>query len=98
MDRPDPKGPNPLAGLSVRNGPVVEDNSMDLDLPTNGTSKRKSRGSLPKISYKDESDSEKEPLVSRYIASVANFTSADLQHRQNAPSARFLTPILTTSP
>ena len=53
------------AGVSIRNGPVLED--MDVDGPTtNGNSKRKSRSSLSKpVKYKDESedDSDAAPLV-----------------------------------
>lgn len=51
-----------MPAISVRNGPVEEE-FMDIDPPVNGGAKRKSRGSLPKISYKDESESEGEPLV-----------------------------------
>ena len=61
MDRAVPKGDNSRAGISIRNGPVEE---MDVDSPVNGAAKRKSRGSLPKVNYKDGSDSESEPLVS----------------------------------
>jgi DNA topoisomerase I len=65
LDKSAPKRTSGMAGLSVRNGPV-EDDGMDLDPPsTNGASKRKSRSSLPKVSYKDESDSDDaQPLVS----------------------------------
>jgi DNA topoisomerase-1 len=56
-----PKKGSGLAGLSERNGPV-RDKKMSIDSPSvNGTGKRKSRGS---ISYKDESDSDDEPIVS----------------------------------
>lgn len=61
MDRAVPNGDNSRAGISIRNGPVDE---MDIDSPANGGGKRKSRGSLPQINYKDGSDSEGEPLVS----------------------------------
>lgn len=63
LDRDGPKS-NHLAGLSVRNGPV-EDDDMDVDAPvSNGASKRKSRTSITKISYRDDSDSDEgAPLV-----------------------------------
>ncbi|KAH7329274.1 hypothetical protein B0I35DRAFT_419826 [Stachybotrys elegans] len=66
LDRSTSKRTSGMAGLSVRNGPV-EDDGMDIDLPTtNGASKRKSRSSLPKVSYKDESDSDDaRPLAKR---------------------------------
>lgn len=63
MDRAAPKGSTGLAGLSVRNGPVGD--AMDLDAPTtNGTNKRKSRSSISKVDYKDDSESDGAPLVS----------------------------------
>ena len=49
-------------GISVRNGPVNGD-AMDVDDTPNGTIKRKSRTSISKPVYKDESDSDGEPLV-----------------------------------
>lgn len=64
MDRSVPKGNSALAGLSVRNGPV-EDDDMDIDAPNTNGAKRKSRTSISKINYKDnESDSDGAPLVS----------------------------------
>ncbi|KAL2213566.1 hypothetical protein CC79DRAFT_1338991 [Sarocladium strictum] len=62
MDRAIPKSDNSRAGISIRNGPVDE---MDVDSSINGAAKRKSRGSLPQINYKDGSDSEGEPLAKR---------------------------------
>ncbi|KAH7170594.1 hypothetical protein EDB81DRAFT_637147 [Dactylonectria macrodidyma] len=64
LDRDGPNS-NHLAGLSVRNGPVEDD--MDLDAPVvNGANKRKSRTSITKISYRDESDSDDgAPLAKR---------------------------------
>ncbi|KAH7162702.1 hypothetical protein B0J13DRAFT_669378 [Dactylonectria estremocensis] len=64
LDRDGPNS-NHLAGLSVRNGPVEDD--MDLDAPvTNGANKRKSRTSITKISYRDDSDSDDgAPLAKR---------------------------------
>jgi DNA topoisomerase I len=51
-------------GLSIRNGPVGDDDSMDVDTTTNGT-KRKSRSSIgTTVNYKDDSDSDGDaPLV-----------------------------------
>ncbi|PHH86653.1 hypothetical protein CDD83_9925 [Cordyceps sp. RAO-2017] len=64
LDRSVPKTSNGMAGLSVRNGPVRD--SLDADQPaTNGTNKRKSRSSIPKVDYKDGSDSDGEPLAKR---------------------------------
>ncbi|KAF7549391.1 hypothetical protein G7Z17_g6418 [Cylindrodendrum hubeiense] len=65
LDRDGPNS-NHLAGLSVRNGPV-EDDDMDMDAPVlNGANKRKSRTSITKISYKDDSDSDDgAPLAKR---------------------------------
>lgn len=51
--------PSGMAGLSIRNGPV----EMDLDSPSTNGSKRKSRDSITKVDYKDESESDGEPLV-----------------------------------
>lgn len=54
------------AGISIRNGPVVD--KMDVDEPaTNGTAKRKSRGSTSKaVNYNlqgSESEDDDVPLV-----------------------------------
>jgi DNA topoisomerase-1 len=46
-----------MAGIAVHNGPAD-----DVDA-TNGINKRKSRSSISKVSYRDESDSDGEPLV-----------------------------------
>lgn len=54
--------PSGMAGLSIRNGPVVN-GEMDLDSPSTNGSKRKSRDSITKVDYKDESESDGEPLV-----------------------------------
>lgn len=64
MDRAFPDKHTGLAGLSVRNGPVRDDD-MDIDAPvTNGASKRKSRSSINNVSYKDDSESDDgAPLV-----------------------------------
>lgn len=64
MDRSASKGKAAPAGLSIRNGPV-DDDEMDVDHAPNGTAKRKSRASIDKVvSYKDDSDdSDGAPLV-----------------------------------
>ncbi|KAF5527977.1 DNA topoisomerase 1 [Colletotrichum aenigma] len=54
MDRTASKARAAPPGLSIRNGPV--DDEMDVDGPSTNGSKRKSRSSLPKINYKDESE------------------------------------------
>ncbi|KAH8128279.1 hypothetical protein LI328DRAFT_122595 [Trichoderma asperelloides] len=56
--------PSGMAGLSIRNGPV-ENGEMDLDSPSTNGSKRKSRESIIKVDYKDESESDGEPLAKR---------------------------------
>ncbi|KAL7901433.1 hypothetical protein HDV63DRAFT_365952 [Trichoderma sp. SZMC 28014] len=56
--------PSGMAGLSIRNGPV-ENVEMDLDSPSTNGSKRKSRDSITKVDYKDESESDGEPLAKR---------------------------------
>ena len=61
MDRSLPNGKSSMVGLSLRNGPVED---MDVDAPsTNGANKRKSRSSISKVDYRDDSDSDGEPLV-----------------------------------
>ena len=61
MDRKS-TGKATSAAFSVRHGPIDED--MDIGSPVvNGTSKRKSRNSTSNINYKDDSDSDGEPLV-----------------------------------
>ncbi|KOS19336.1 DNA topoisomerase 1 [Escovopsis weberi] len=55
-----------LTNLSIRNGPIVDD-EMDVDDDdspvSNGIHKRKARTSTSKVSYKDASDSDGEPLA-----------------------------------
>ncbi|KAM0273346.1 hypothetical protein ACHAPA_001498 [Fusarium lateritium] len=65
MDQPVPEEAAKMAGLSVRNGPLVD--TMDIDEPaTNGISKRKSRNSITKVNYKDnESSDDGAPLAKR---------------------------------
>ncbi|OHW92995.1 eukaryotic DNA topoisomerase I [Colletotrichum incanum] len=64
MDRTASKARAAPPGLSIRYGPV-DDDAMDVDGPsTNG--KRKSRSSLPKVNYKDETESDDDaPLAKR---------------------------------
>jgi hypothetical protein len=67
MDKANPSNGNLNAGISIRNGPVVEKMDVDEQAPaTNGTSngKRKSRGSIQK-KYKEATSSEDDdiPLV-----------------------------------
>ena len=53
-------------GISIRNGPVQDDDDDDVPL-VNGHGKRKSRSSIAKISYKAESDSDdNRPMVRLY--------------------------------
>ncbi|KAI9053751.1 hypothetical protein LZ554_002702 [Drepanopeziza brunnea f. sp. 'monogermtubi'] len=68
MDNAGPSGPSAPAGVSIRNGPVLED-KMDVDgSATNGNFKRKARNSTSKsVNYNDAasgSDSEA-PLAKR---------------------------------
>lgn len=65
MDRSDTKVKPAPAGVSVRNGPV--------NGASNGTTKRKSRSSMDKKTYKEDSDSEDgAPLVSYPRLEVRN--------------------------
>ncbi|KAF4998140.1 hypothetical protein FDECE_11875 [Fusarium decemcellulare] len=67
MDRSVPDSGSKTAGLSIRNGPILDD-SMDIDGPaTNGATKRKSRNSITKVNYKDnDSDSDDDvPMAKR---------------------------------
>lgn len=70
MDKATPSANAAPAGVSIRNGPVVED-KMDVDEPaTNGTAKRKARASISKaVNYNDEEDSDEStvPLVCTII-------------------------------
>ena len=65
MDKAAAKTTYAPAGVSIRNGPVVEE-KMDIDIPiTNGNAKRKARVSTEKpVNYDDDSDdSDAVPLV-----------------------------------
>jgi DNA topoisomerase-1 len=59
MDKASAKAHNAPAGISIRNGPVLDD-KMDVDEPaTNGTAKRKARTSTSKpVNYHDEESEE----------------------------------------
>ncbi|TDZ13177.1 DNA topoisomerase 1 [Colletotrichum spinosum] len=64
MDRHASKARPAPPGLSVRHGPV--DDEMDVDGPSTNGAKRKSRSSLPKVNYKDESESDDDvPMAKR---------------------------------
>ncbi|KAK5990322.1 DNA topoisomerase 1 [Cladobotryum mycophilum] len=77
LDRSVPKKGSGMAGLSIRNGPVT-DGDMEIDSPTtNGNHKRKSRVSTSKISYKDESESDGEPLAKRPRAKKVRDSDSD---------------------
>ncbi len=68
MDRALPNGKATMVGLSLHNGPVED--SMDVDAPSvNGANKRKSRSSISKVNYRDNSDSDGEPLVRLLLGS-----------------------------
>ena len=67
MDKAGAKSAYAPAGVSIRNGPVLED-KMDVDEPsTNGNAKRKARTSTSKlVNYNMETsevDSDDAPLV-----------------------------------
>ncbi|KAK1636544.1 eukaryotic DNA topoisomerase I [Colletotrichum phormii] len=71
MDRTASKARAAPPGLSIRNGPIEDDDAMDVDGPsTNG--KRKSRSSLPKVNYKDETEDSDDdaPLAKRQKTKV----------------------------
>ncbi|KAG7137985.1 DNA topoisomerase 1 like protein [Verticillium longisporum] len=64
MDATDSKIKPAPAGISVRNGPVVDD--MDISPAQDGLTKRKARTSITKINYQDGSDSDDDkPLAKR---------------------------------
>ncbi|KAK1250424.1 hypothetical protein MKX08_010427 [Trichoderma sp. CBMAI-0020] len=68
--------PSGMAGLSIRNGPV-ENGEMDMDSPSTNGSKRKSRDSITKVDYKDESESDGEPLAKRQRSKKAQESDSD---------------------
>ena len=102
LDRTVPKARVSMPGLSVRNGPITGGDDMDLDSHANGSTKRKSRSSISKINYKDDSeDSDGAPLVryptctGRDDAVVANPVPRQSERRQ---PTRQPTRTRTTSP
>ncbi|KAL7927741.1 hypothetical protein ACQKWADRAFT_277677 [Trichoderma austrokoningii] len=68
--------PSGMAGLSIRNGPV-EKSEMDLDSPSTNGSKRKSRDSVTQVTYKDESESDGEPLAKRQRSKKVQESDSD---------------------
>ncbi|EHK40816.1 uncharacterized protein TrAtP1_004174 [Trichoderma atroviride] len=68
--------PSGMAGLSIRNGPV-ENGEMDMDSPSTNGSKRKSRDSITKVDYKDESESDGEPLAKRQRSKKVRESDSD---------------------
>ncbi|KAG0650667.1 DNA topoisomerase I [Hyphodiscus hymeniophilus] len=82
MDKAGARSDYAPAGVSIRNGPVIED-SMDVDEPlTNGNAKRKARTSIGKaVNYKDDGsdgDSDAKPLAKRQkTKKVVNSDSDD---------------------
>jgi len=64
MDKGDSAGTPLAAPVSIRNGPVKDGDAMDVDSPSVNGHKRKSRASLnTKPTYKDDSDSDDQPMV-----------------------------------
>lgn len=68
------------AGISIRNGPVED--KMDVDEPaTNGTAKRKSRGSTSKaVNYNQqgsESEDDDVPLVCNTTTPLPSFEAGE---------------------
>ncbi|KAK0731644.1 hypothetical protein B0H67DRAFT_81436 [Lasiosphaeris hirsuta] len=70
MDKSISKSRPGPTGVSIRNGPVRNDDAMDIDTSANGAPKRKSRSSLGQsVNYKDNSDSDEgAPMAKRQKA------------------------------
>ncbi|KAG5938470.1 hypothetical protein E4U60_001366 [Claviceps pazoutovae] len=66
LDKAQPKTTSGMAGITVASGLVGE--AMDVDAPSGN--KRKSRSSIAKVSYKDASESDGEPLAKRAKANI----------------------------
>ncbi|KAI6624327.1 hypothetical protein MCOR08_007763 [Pyricularia oryzae] len=66
LDKAYPNKSNAPAPVSIRNGPIRDDDAMDVDAP-NGQPKRKSRSSIGKPAYKEDSDDSDDgaPLAKR---------------------------------
>ncbi|KAK8087934.1 DNA topoisomerase [Apiospora hydei] len=63
MDKGDSAGTPLAAPVSIRNGPVQDGDAMDVDSPAVNGHKRKTRTSIgQKPSYKDDSDSDDQPM------------------------------------
>nr|UWK20497.1 topoisomerase [Trichoderma decipiens] len=75
LDKSVPKGSG-MAGLSIRNGPV-ENGEMDVDSTSTNGAKRKSRVSISKVDYKDESESDGEPLAKRHRSKKVQQSDSD---------------------
>ncbi|KAI1865485.1 uncharacterized protein JN550_008242 [Neoarthrinium moseri] len=77
MDKNDPAAKGLPAPVSIRHGPVRDEDAMDVDSPqqVNGHGKRKSRVSV--VSYKDESDSDDAPIAKRQRKKVVDSDSED---------------------
>lgn len=73
MDKGDAAGTPLPAPISIRNGPVQDADAMDVDSPAVNGHKRKARTSLSKPSYKDESDSDDQPMVCIHSAHQNGF-------------------------
>ncbi|KAG6065194.1 hypothetical protein E4U32_007678 [Claviceps aff. humidiphila group G2b] len=66
LDKAQPKTTSGMAGITVASGSAGE--AMDVDAPSGN--KRKSRSSIAKVSYKDASESDGEPLAKRAKANI----------------------------
>ncbi|KAL7943444.1 hypothetical protein V8C42DRAFT_346894 [Trichoderma barbatum] len=76
LDKSVPKKGSGMAGLSIRNGPV-ENGDMDLDSPSYNGAKRKSRVSITQVDYKDESESDGQPLAKRQRSKKVQVSDSD---------------------
>lgn len=83
MDKSVAKSGIAPPGVSIRNGPVLDD-SVEVDEPaTNGNAKRKARNSKSKaVKYKDESEDSDVPLVSNHFYEWKNATRELLDHQK----------------
>jgi hypothetical protein len=78
MDKSASKARPAPPGVSIRNGPVVDDR-MDVDSTPNGASKRKSRSSIGQaVKYKEESDSDDGAPLVGWPARTPEFSKTDL--------------------
>ncbi|KAK7941281.1 eukaryotic DNA topoisomerase I [Apiospora aurea] len=91
MDKGDAAGTPLAAPVSIRNGPVQDGDAMDVDSPAVNGHKRKTRTSIgQKPSYKDDSDSDDQPMVctcSLFIyAAASSLESLKRQKKKTAAS------------